>query len=104
MKLNHITLAAALAAVLAGPAAFAQNPGATQPEAQMSGNPKAEAAAENKHKAKPHGIDNRAKQPEAQKSGSPKAEAVAERTHKAMSHGKVNDAADKRLEKDHPNH
>lgn len=93
-------LIATLFVALFATASFAANDG--QPETPGSAGPK--AAAEAKHLAKPHGIDNSAKQPEAQTAGSKKAQARAEAKHLKKSHGKVNDAADQRLEKDHPNH
>lgn len=73
-----------------------------KPETPGSEAPK--AAAEAKHLAKPHGIDKSARQPEAQTAGDAKAQAKAEAKHLKKKHGKVNDSADKRLEKDHPNH
>lgn len=73
-----------------------------QPE--TPGSDKAQAAAEAKHNAKPHGINKQAKQAVAEAPGSDKAQAKAEAKHLKKSHGKVNDSADKRLEKDHPNH
>lgn len=73
-----------------------------QPETPGSEDPK--AAAEAKHLAKKHGIDKSAKQPMAQAAGSERAQAKAEAKHLKKSHGKINDSADKRLEKDHPNH
>lgn len=92
MKLNQITRAAALAAVLAAPSifatgAFAASPTRVEPEAQRSGDPKAEAAAEEKHKAKSHGTNKAAKQPEAQMQADPKARAAAEAKHNAKPHG-----------------
>lgn len=57
------------------------------PEAQRSTNPKAEAAAEAKHKAKIHGIDKSATQPEAQRQSNPRSEVAAEAKHNAKSHG-----------------
>jgi hypothetical protein len=57
------------------------------PEAQKSANPKAQAAAEDKHNAKPHGTSKSATQDEAQKQGSPKSQAAAEATHSAKPHG-----------------
>ena len=74
---------------------------ATQAETPGSAGPK--AAAEAKHLAKPHGLKS-TKQVEAQAAGSEKAQAAAEAKHLKKKHGKVNDSADKRLEKDHPNH
>lgn len=73
-----------------------------QPETPGTAGPK--AAAEAKHMSKTHGTDGSAKQPEAQAQGSKKAQAAAEAKHAKKTHGKVNDSADKRLEKDHPNH
>lgn len=73
-------------------------------EAQTPGSAGPKAAAEAKHQAKQHGIDNSAKQPEAQMSGSAKSQAVAESKHMKKKHGKVNDSADQRLEKAHQNH
>lgn len=58
-----------------------------QPEAQMPTSPKAEAAAEAKHKAKTHGIDKSARQPEAQMPNNPKSQAAAEAKHNAKPHG-----------------
>ena len=84
-------------------AAFAQT-AAVMPQAQMQGSERAQAAAEAKHLAKVHGTNARAKQPEAQAPGDQTVQAKAEAMHLKKSHGKVNDAADKRLEMDHPNH
>lgn len=58
-------------------------------EAQKSANPKAQAAAEAQHNAKPHGTSDAAKQPQAQMQGSAKAQAAAEATHQAKSHGGI---------------
>ena len=92
---------AVLMAGLFAAASFAAD--VAEPETPGSEAPK--AAAEAKHLAKPHGTDKPAKQPEeAQKSGDSKAQAKAEAKHLKKKHGKVNDSADKRLEKDHPNH
>lgn len=77
---------------------------ADTPQPETPGSKAAQGAAESKHLAKPHGTTGAAKQPEAQKSGNAKAQAAAEKQHLKKPHGKVNDSADKRLEKDHPNH
>jgi hypothetical protein len=95
-------LIAPLLITLFAAAAFAATP--AQPEAQSSGSAGPKAAAESTHLAKPHGTDKSAKQPMAQAAGSEKAQAAAEAKHMKKKHGKVNDSADKRLEKDHPNH
>ena len=97
-KLSVLILSGMFAA-----AAFAQT-GTAAPEAQMQSSPKAQAAAEANHLKKVHGTDASAKQPEAQMQSSPKAQAVAEANHLKKVHGNVNNAADKRLEMDHPNH
>lgn len=73
-----------------------------QPETPGSEAPK--AAAEAKRAVKPRGIDKTAKQSVAQAPGDAKAQGTAETRHLKKTHGKVNDSADKRLEKDHPNH
>ena len=73
-------IATVLAALLATSAYAAD---VAPPETPGSDAPK--AAAEKKHLAKKHGLQP-VKQPQAQ------------------THGKINDSADKRLEKDHPNH
>lgn len=91
---------AVLMAGLFAAASFAAD--VAKPETPGSEAPK--AAAEAKHLAKPHGTDKSAKQPEAQKAGDAKVQAKAEARHLKKKHGKVNDSADKRLEKDHPNH
>lgn len=93
-------LIASLIAALFATATFAAD--VAQPETPGSAGPK--AAAEAKHLAKPHGTDASAKQPEAQAAGNPKSQAAAEAKHLKKKHGNVNDSADKRLEKDHPNH
>lgn len=67
--------------------AFAASHTGAVPEAQKSANPKAQAAAEDKHNAKPHGTDKSAQQPEAQKQGNPKSQAAAEARHNAKPHG-----------------
>lgn len=80
-----------LTSVFATGAFAASHTGGAPAEAQMPASPKAQAAAEDKHNAKVHGVDNSAKQPEAQAAGSPKAEGKAERKHKAKPHtGKKN--------------
>lgn len=71
------------------------------PETPGSDAPK--AAAEKKHLAKKHGLQP-VKQPQAQMAGDAGAQAKAEAKHLKKTHGKINDSADKRLEKDHPNH
>ncbi len=93
-------LIASMLAVMFATASFAAD--VAKPETPGSAAPK--AAAEAKHLAKPHGTDASAKQPEVQTAGSAKAQAKAEAKHLKKKHGKVNDSADKRLEKDHPNH
>ncbi len=92
-------LFATLFATLLATAAYAAD--VAQPETAGSAAPK--AAAEKKHLAKKHGLPT-AKQPEAQMAGDAGAQAKAEAKHLKKTHGKVNDSADKRLEKDHPNH
>ena len=67
-----------LTAVFATSAFAAAHTGAPMPEAQKQGSEKAQAAAEAKHLAKPHGTDKTAAQPEAMKTGSDKAQARAE--------------------------
>jgi hypothetical protein len=57
------------------------------PEAQKSANPKAQAAAEDKHNAKSHGTDDSAKQREAQMQANPNAQGAAEAKHNAKPHG-----------------
>lgn len=57
------------------------------PQAGMPANPKAQAAAEATHNAKPHGTDASAKQPQAQMQANPQGQAAAEATHKARPHG-----------------
>jgi opacity protein-like surface antigen len=93
------TLITMLFAALFATATFAAD--VAQPETPGSAGPK--AAAEAKHLAKPHGL-KATKQVEAQAAGSDKAQAAAEAKHLKKKHGKINDSADKRLEKDHPNH
>jgi hypothetical protein len=101
MFIRTSTLSLAIAAMaMTATTAFALDIG--QPETQSS--PAAQAVAEARHLAKVHGIDNSAKQPEAQASGDANSQAVAEANHMRKSHGNVNNAADKRLEFDHPNH
>lgn len=56
-------------------------------EAQKPANPKAQAAAEEKHNAKPHGTDPSAKQPQAQMPANAKSQAAAEQKHNAKPHG-----------------
>lgn len=73
-----------------------------QPE--TPGSKSAQQAAEAQHMKKTHGTSAAAKQPEAQAAGSGKAQAAAETKHLKRKHGNVNDSADKRLEKEHPNH
>lgn len=73
-----------------------------QPE--TPGSKAAQQAGEAQHMKKTHGTSGAAKQPEAQAAGSAKAQAAAETKHLKKKHGNVNDSADKRLEKDHPNH
>lgn len=85
---------------LAASAAFATD--VAQPE--TPGSQAAQAAAEAKHLARVHGIDNRARQPQAEAPGSVRAQAAAEALHLKKTHGIVNDSADRRLEIDHPNH
>ena len=95
-------LFATLLVTLFAATAFAAGP--TQPEAQTSGSDSPKAAAEATHLARPHGTDKSAQQPVAQAPGSQKAQAAAETNHLKKTHGKVNDSADRRLEKEHPNH
>ena len=91
-------IAAVIVTALAG---FTFAADVAQPETPGSEKPK--AAAESKHLAKQHGL-KKTKQQEAQAAGSEKAQAAAEAKHLKKKHGQVNDSADKRLEKDHPNH
>ena len=88
-----------LFATLLATAAYAAD--VAQPETPGSAAPK--AAAEKKHLAKKHGLPA-GKQVEAQMAGDSGAQAKAEAKHLKKTHGKINDSADKRLEKDHPNH
>lgn len=91
--------AAALASLLAGGLARAAD--VAQPE--TPGGSAAKAAAEARHLPKKHGLKG-TRQQEAQVTGSEKAQGTAEARHLKKQHGGVNDSADKRLEKDHPNH
>ncbi len=78
----------------------ASHVGAPMPEAQKQGSEKAQAAAETKHMAKPHGTDKTAKQPEAMKSGSDKAQAKAEAKHKKKAHTGKKNSTDEQMAKD----
>lgn len=90
-------LMALVAAAIAG-TTFAADVG----QAEAPGSDKPQAAAEAKHRAKPHGINKQAKQGAAEAPGSEKAQARAEAKHLKKSHGKINGSAEK--EKDHPSH
>lgn len=57
------------------------------PEAQKSASPKAQAAAEATHNAKPHGTDASAKQSQAQMPANLQSQAAAEAKHNAKTHG-----------------
>lgn len=87
---------AVLLSSLVASTAFAASDG--KPE--TAGSAKAQAAAEAKHNALPHGIDNSAKQPEVQAAGSDGPKSKAEAKHLKKSHGKTNNAADDRMKKD----
>jgi hypothetical protein len=87
-----------LSGMFASGVAFAQTT-PVAPEAQMPGSEKAEAAAQAKHNAKPHGTSAKAKQPQAEMAGSAKAKAAAERKQLAKAHiGKKNSTDDQQAQ------